>query len=104
MPSQASNTTFAFGAYAGAGANIQLTNAASSQQLRGPFTTLSVNVGLGVANLGIQFSYGGGIWQLSITPPLASVGLGIAGSVVTTNTAATPTGCEPAPAAAPGHH
>jgi hypothetical protein len=41
----------------------------------------------------VQFSFGGGIWQLSITPPVASVGAGLAASVITTNTAATKTGC-----------
>jgi hypothetical protein len=72
---------------------ISLTNAASSQQLTGPFTTVSINVGVGIANLGVQVSFGRGIWQVSVTPPLASVGIGAAGSVVTTNTAATHTGC-----------
>lgn len=91
-PTQTSST-FTLGAYAGAGANFFFTNAGSANQLRGPFTTVSVNVGVGVANLGVQLSFGGGIWQLSITPPLASVGVGAAGSVVTTNTIATHKGC-----------
>jgi hypothetical protein len=82
------------GAYAGVGPNVNVTNAASAQQLAGPFTTLSVNVGIGIANLGVQFSFGGGIWQFSVTPPLVSAGIGAAASVVTTNTKATHTGCK----------
>lgn len=92
-PTQTSNTVFALGAYAGAGANVSVTNAASSQQLAGPFTTVSINLGVGQANLGVQVSFGKGIWQVSVTPPIASVGIGVSGSVVTTNTAATHTGC-----------
>jgi hypothetical protein len=79
--------------YAGAGANFFFTNAGDSQQLAGPFTTVSINVGYSVANLGVQLSFGGGIWQLSITPPIASVGFGAAGSVIRTNTIATHKGC-----------
>ena len=93
VPQQSGSTVFALGAYAGAGANLFVSNAASVQQLSGPFTTLSVNVGVGVANLGVQVSLGGGIWQFSITPPIASVGIGFAGSVITTNTVTTSTGC-----------
>jgi len=95
VPSQTGSTVFVLGAYAGGGANVNFTNAASVQQTSGPFTTLSVNVGIGVANLGIQFSSGGGIWQVSITPPIVSVGWGAAASVITTNTVTTKTGCKP---------
>jgi RHS repeat-associated protein len=91
-PTQTSST-FSLGAYVGAGANFFFTNAGGAQQLSGPFTTVSINVGIGVANLGVQLSFGGGIYQLSVTPPLASVGIGAAGSVVTTNTVATHAGC-----------
>jgi RHS repeat-associated protein len=92
-PTQTSSTVFSLGAYAGAGANVLLTNGASSQQVSGPFTTVSINVGIGVANLGVQVSFGSGIWEVSVTPPVVSVGIGAAGSVVTTNTKATRTGC-----------
>jgi hypothetical protein len=92
-PAQSSSTVFSFGAYAGAGANVLLTNGASSQQVSGPFTTVSINVGYSVANLGIQVSFGSGIWEVSITPPVVSVGIGVSGSVVTTNTKATRAGC-----------
>lgn len=37
--------------------------------------------------------FSGGIWQFSLTPPLASVGIGAAGSVITRNTVTTHTGC-----------
>jgi hypothetical protein len=50
VPTQSSDITFVLGAYAGAGANINFTNAALVQQLSGPFTTISGNVGLGIAN------------------------------------------------------
>lgn len=40
---------------------------------------LSQSIGVGVANLGVQLSFGSGIWQLSVTPPLTSVGVGAAG-------------------------
>jgi len=92
-PAQTSATTFSLGAYAGIGPNVFVTNAASAQQVAGPFTTVSINVGVGVDNFGAQLSFGGGIWQLSVTPPMISLGIGAAGSVVTTNTVATPTGC-----------
>jgi hypothetical protein len=92
-PTQTAKTVFSLGAYAGVGPNLNFTNAASSRQLAGPFTTVSINVGIGVANLGVQLSFGGGIWQFSVTPPIVSAGIGAAGSVVTTNTVATQTGC-----------
>jgi RHS repeat-associated protein len=93
-PKQTSST-FGLGGYAGVGPNFFVTNGASAQQLAGPFTTVSVNVGIGVANFGMQVSSGGGIWQVSITPPIISFGFGAAGSVITTNTVATNTGCQP---------
>ncbi|HET7103032.1 MAG TPA: RHS repeat-associated core domain-containing protein [Terracidiphilus sp.] len=91
-PSQTSSS-FVLGGYAGAGASFFFTNAGGVQQLGGPFTTVSVNVGVGIANLGVQLSFGGGIWQLGITPPIASVGIGAAGSVIRTNTITTHAGC-----------
>jgi hypothetical protein len=93
VPKQNSSTTFTFGAYAGVGPNVFAANAASAQQLKGPFTSVSVNVGVGIANFGAQVSFGSGILQISITPPIVSAGIGAAGSVVTTNTAVTHTGC-----------
>ena len=73
------NTTFVLGVYAGVGPNLNFTNAASSIH-----HSLG-NVGWGVASLGVQFSFGGGIWLLSVTPPVVSAGAGLAGSVITTN-------------------
>jgi RHS repeat-associated protein len=93
-PPQGNNVAFALGGYAGVGPNITFTNAASVQQTGGPFTTASFNAGLGIANLGVQISFGGGIWEFSITPPLVSAGVGLAGSVITTNTITTQTGCK----------
>jgi RHS repeat-associated protein len=93
-PKQDPKNLYSLGAYVGGGPSAFVTNAASVQQLKGPFTTASVNVGVANANLGVQFSFGGGIWQFSITPPIISAGYGLAMSVVTTNTVATNTGCE----------
>jgi hypothetical protein len=93
-PAQSSTIVTAAGAYAGAGFNVFATNAASVHQLGGPFTTVTINVGIGPGNLGVQFSTGGGIWQVSITPPIISVGWGASFSVVTTNTVTTKSGCK----------
>jgi RHS repeat-associated protein len=93
IPAQNSKTVFSVGAYGGVGANIFFTNAGSVQQLKGPFTTVSVNVGIEIANLGVQVSFGGGLWSVSVTPPIVSFGGGAAASVITTNTVTTKTGC-----------
>ncbi len=93
VPQQLGSTVFALGAYAGARANLFVSNAASVQQLSGPFTTLSVNVGVRVANLGVQVSFDGGHLAVFYHTPIASVGIGFAGSVITTNTVTTRTGC-----------
>jgi RHS repeat-associated protein len=52
------NDHFAFGAFAGGGANAFLTNATSVKDLGGPFTTLSINLAAGLRTLGLQVSYG----------------------------------------------
>jgi RHS repeat-associated protein len=97
VPAQEGDRLSALGAYVGIGPNITFGNAGSVQQLAGPFTTVSANVGLGLASLGVQVSYGGGIWQASITPPIpwVSAGVGFALTALTTNTVATNTGCKP---------
>ena len=91
-PSQTSSS-FVLGGYAGGGASFFLTSAGGVKQRGGPLTTGSIKVGVGVANLGVQLSFGGGIWQLGVTPPLASLGIGAAGSVIRTNTITTHAGC-----------
>jgi RHS repeat-associated protein len=92
-PKQDASTLFTVGAYAGGGANLFITNAASAQQLRLTTTTFSMNVGVGIANLGVQVSTGNGIHALSITPPIVSAGIGFGFSAMTTKTKATSTGC-----------
>jgi hypothetical protein len=89
-PQQTSSTVFSLGAYAGAGVSFYATNAGTVLPLSGPFWTLSINVGYGLANLGVQIFRGNGIWQVSVTPPILSIGIGAAGSVVTTNTVVVP--------------
>jgi len=86
---------FSLGAYAGAGPSVTVTNARSIQQLGGPFTTWTLNVGFGPVKGSLQLSYGSGIWELSIGPPVPFVAPGIGGSLskVTTNTVTTKTGC-----------
>jgi len=86
---------FSFLAYAGAGLSFFLTNAHSVQQIRGPFRTATINVGVGPVTGAVQLSWGGGIWEVSITPPIpyVSPGVGVSGSLVTTNTVTTSSGC-----------
>ena len=83
----------ALGASAGGGASIFITNAQSVQQLSGPFTTYSLNVGFGPFQFGAQLALGGGIWDLSFSPPFTGLTFGGSGSRVTTQTATTSGGC-----------
>jgi hypothetical protein len=84
-----------FGAYAGAGPSVTFTNARSVQQLSGPFTTLSFNLGVGPVKGSLQLSYSNGIYEFSIAPPIpfVSPGIGLSLSKVTTNTVTTKSGC-----------
>ncbi len=86
---------FSLGAYAGAGPNITVTNARSVQQLGGPFTTLTLNVGVGPVKGSVQLSFANGIFELSVGPPIPVVapGIGLSVSKVVTNTVTTKTGC-----------
>jgi RHS repeat-associated protein len=82
------------GAYAGLGPSIWISNAGSAQQLKGPFTTASINVGAGLLKGSLQLSFGGGVWQLSFGPPVLSAGTPSASiSMLTTQTTAT-SGCQ----------
>jgi hypothetical protein len=74
------------GPSAGVGVSGFITNVQSAQQLAGPFTTYSLNVGFGPIQGTISLSVGGGIHQLSVTPPLTGVS---AASKVRTATVAT---------------
>jgi RHS repeat-associated protein len=91
-PSQ-SSAPWVLGASAGGGASLFLTNAQSVQQLSGPFSTYSLNVGFGPAQFSAQLAVGGGIWQLSVSPPFAGATFGGSASQITTNTATTSGGC-----------
>jgi hypothetical protein len=86
-------TNRAFGAVAQGGVSIFATNAHSVRELSGPFNTISGAIGIG-AGASFQYSYGGGIWQLSVGfTPLPGAVLGIGGSRTTSNTNVTPVGC-----------
>ena len=86
---------FSLGAYAGIGPSITVTNARSVQQIGGPFTAWTLNVGFGPVKGSLQLSYGGGIWEVSLGPPVPYAAPGFGGSIskVTTNTTTTKTGC-----------
>jgi RHS repeat-associated protein len=73
-------------ASASGGASFFITNAQSVQQLGDTFTTDSLDIGLGPFQIGAQLSYGGGIWQFSVSPPFAGLTAGISSSQTTTNT------------------
>src|SRR5208282_2074706 len=81
------------GAFAGAGASIFFTNARSVQQLSGPFTTYSANIGIGPAKFSVQFASGGPIKVLSIGPPFTGVSIGGSITRTVTNTVTQKRGC-----------
>ncbi len=80
------------GASASGGFSAFLTNATSVDQLAGPFTTQSVDIGLGPFQAGAQLSTGNGIWELSVSPPFAGATFGLSYSKITTQTC-TSSGC-----------
>jgi RHS repeat-associated protein len=77
------------GASLGAGFSGFITNAQSAQQLSGPFTTYSLNVGFGHIQGTVSLSVGGGIYQLGVSPAFAGLSSGASASKMTTTTAAT---------------
>ncbi|WP_413415557.1 RHS repeat domain-containing protein [Sphingomonas sp. Sphisp140] len=77
------------GASGGAGVSVFITNAQSANQLSGPFDTYSLNVGFGPFQGTISLSVGGGIYQISASPPGAGLTFGASTSKITTTTVAT---------------
>ncbi len=57
-PTCPNDNNWAFGAYAGGGVNIFVTNANNILDLSGPFRTYSLNVGWGLRALSLQLSIG----------------------------------------------
>lgn len=87
---------FSFGVYGGVGPSLWLSNARSVQQLGGPFTTLSLNMGYGIAKGSLQLAYSDGIWQLSVGLPIPRTGAATpsaSASKLTTTTGTTKSGC-----------
>jgi RHS repeat-associated protein len=79
-----------FGAYAGYGPGIFITNAGSAQQLGGPFWTLTVNIGVGIGKASISLGSSNGVIIATASggPAPISDGLGFSFSALTTTTAA----------------
>ena len=65
-------------------------------QLRGPFQTYNVDVGLIVLNFSFQMACSQGVCQYSLNPgvPGTSYGVGLLVTAYKTNTAVATTGCE----------
>jgi hypothetical protein len=85
FPAQTSSPAV-LGASAGGGFSIFATNAESVQELSGPFSTLTANVRVGPLQFSLQLSYGNGIYEVSLSPPLLGESLGASGSKLTTDT------------------
>ncbi len=95
-PTQTSSPTV-FGAYAGYGPGIFITNAGCAQQLSGPFFTMTSNIGIGIGKASVSLGYSGGTWIFTASggPQPISTGVGFSFSAVTTNTVATGTSACP---------
>lgn len=76
----------ALGASVGGGVSAFLTNAVCVEQLAGPFTTTSVNVGLGPFKFSAQYATDGKTWVFSFGPPFAGATYGISASIYQTST------------------
>jgi hypothetical protein len=76
---------FAIGGYAGVGTSVIVTNAGSVQDLAGPFSTWTINIGFGPVGASVQFEWGQNaqnqdIWVLGYGGPplpLPSFGYGV---------------------------
>jgi RHS repeat-associated protein len=78
---------FTFGAYAGTGTEIVLTNARSANDLKGNAYFGAINAGLGAAKWSLSFSVSrSAIWSLSIGPPWVGLSVGASFSFGITNT------------------
>ena len=75
------------------GLSVFLTNAQSKGQLSGSFTTRTLDVGVGPAQVSLSLSTGGGIWQFSLSPPGFGLTLGASYSKTTTTTTDSGRGC-----------
>jgi len=99
-PSQPSKNNWAFGAYAGGGANVWVSNANNVCDLGGPFKTFSINAAWGIKMFSFQFSIGKNaagqtIWVGNYGGPLGPypTGGGFGGSVSWYNTYTKTLGC-----------
>lgn len=82
-----------FGAYAGVGLTGTLSNGLPGQ-LRGPFRSFNVDVGLGDLNFDMGIACSGHVCVASISPPGLSAGVGLLVTTMTTDTAVTTKQCQ----------
>ena len=94
-PTQSPTEAANYGAYAGAGLILSVSNGTVCQ-LKGPFKVMNFDFGLGPGlDGGVSLALGeNGIYQLSITPPITSVGVGVSTSSLHTNTVVKSNSCE----------
>lgn len=89
----AQSSPWVAGGSVGGGAFAFFTNAQSVQQLKGPFSTTSFNLGFGPFQFSLNVATGGGVWVASLSPPIVGETFGISGSKITTNTTTSTSGC-----------
>jgi hypothetical protein len=72
--------SFAIGGFGGGGGGAFLTNASCAENLQGPFTTYSLNLGLGFGEVSIQFGLSeNGTFIASLTGGPVGLGLSLSG-------------------------
>jgi RHS repeat-associated protein len=95
LPAQDPKTTGTYGAFAGVGQSFIISNGQPSD-LQGPSKTLSFNVGIGPVSMGGALSFGAnGVYQISISNPFDSPGIGASVSAYTTTTTVCGATCGP---------
>lgn len=71
-------SNWVLGAYLGGGGNVWFSNATTPAALASTTDVINITGGIGWPyNVGLQISYGNGIWAVAFTPPYASAGGGV---------------------------